>query len=101
MTCITGGEKSTFPAPGFSWPTGYYRDFWGEAAAARVLGTDTVDGVLTDIIAFVRPDIPAWFRIWVRHSDGVVLRQEMRAEGHLMDQTYADLNGAITVSPPP
>ena len=94
-------EKSTFPAPGFSWPTGYYRDFWGEAAAARVLGTDTVDGVLTDVIAFVRPDIPAWFRVWVRHSDGVVLRQEMRAEGHLMDQTYGDLNGPISVSPPP
>ena len=94
-------DKSSFPAPGFSWPTGYYREFWGAGAAARVIGTDTVDGVPTDMIAFVRPDVPAWFRLWVRQSDGVVLRQEMRAEGHLMDHTYADLNGQITVSPPP
>ena len=26
-------ESSTFPAPGFSWPTGYYRDFWQGAVA--------------------------------------------------------------------
>ncbi len=94
-------EKSTFPPPGFSWPTGYYRDFWQGAAAARLVGTATVDGVATQIITFVRPDVPAWFRIWVRQSDGILLREEMHAEGHLMEHTFADLNGPISIQPPP
>ena len=93
--------KSTFPAPGFSWPTGYYRDFWAGAAAVRILGTDTVDGVPSNIIGFVRPDIPAWFRVWVGTSDGLLRRADMRAEGHIMNQTYAQLNGPITVQTPP
>jgi copper transport protein len=93
-------EKSAFPPPGFSWPTGYYRDFWAGAAAARLVGTETVDGVPCEIITFVRPDVPAWFRIWVSQTAGIVQREEMRAEGHLMDHTFADLNGPITVQPP-
>ena len=93
-------QASTFPAPGFSWPAGYYREFWGAMAAPRLFGEDTVDGTTAQVIAFVRPDVPAWFRLWVRESDGVVLRQEMRAEGHIMDQAYRDLNGPITVKPP-
>ena len=93
--------RSTFPAPGFSWPTGYYRDFWAGATAVRILGTDTVDGVPSEIIGFVRPDIPAWFRVWVGTSDGLVRRADMRADGHIMNQTYAQLNGPVTVQTPP
>ena len=93
-------QASTFPAPGFSWPAGYYREFWGAMAAPRLLREDRVDGTPAQVIAFIRPDVPAWFRLWVRESDGVVLRQEMRAEGHIMDQAYRDLNGPITVEPP-
>ncbi|MGH2982563.1 MAG: CopD family protein [Solirubrobacterales bacterium] len=93
-------QTSTFPPPGFSWPSGYYREFWGAMAAPRIIGTADVDGVPAQVIAFVRPDVPAWFRLWVRESDGVVLRQEMRAEGHIMDQTYSDLNGSLTITPP-
>ncbi len=93
-------ETSPFPPPGFSWPTGYYREFWGAIAAARLLGTETVDGVPTQVIAFVRPDVPAWFRIWVGESDGLVRREDMRADGHLMDHSYPELNGPITVTPP-
>ena len=93
-------EKSSFPAPGFSWPTGFYRDFWHGAVAIRLLGTETVDGVPSDVIAFLRPDVPAWFRIWAGRSDGIVRRAEMRAEGHIMAHTYSDLNGPISVTPP-
>ena len=93
-------ETSPFPPPGFSWPIGYYREFWGAASAARLLGTETVDGVPTQVIAFVRPDVPAWFRIWVGVSDGIVRREDMRAEGHIMDHTYSEVNGPITVTPP-
>jgi copper transport protein len=97
----SGPWTSSPPAPpGFRWPTGYYREFWGAMAAPRLLGTDKIDGVPTEVIVFVRPDVPAWFRVWARQSDGVVLRQEMRAEGHLMDHTFFDLNGPIIVTPP-
>lgn len=94
-------EKFSFPAPGFSWPTGYYRDFWAGAAAARIIGSATMNGVPSLIISFVRPDVPAWFRIWVSKADGIVQREEMRAEGHLMDHTFADLNDPISVQAPP
>lgn len=93
-------EKSVFPPPGFSWPTGYYRDFWQGAVAVRIVGTETVDGVPCQIIMFLRPDVPAWFRIWVGQADGIVKREEMRAEGHLMDHTFAELNGPISIQPP-
>jgi copper transport protein len=93
-------ETSAFPPPGFSWPSGYYREFWGDLAAPRTLGQDTVDGIPAQVIAFVRTDVPAWFRVWVRASDGVVLRQEMRAEGHIMDQAYTELNGPVTITAP-
>ena len=93
-------EKAAFPPPGFSWPSGYYSDFWKGAVAARIVGTDTVDGVPTQILTFLRPDVPAWFRVWVNQSDGIIRREEMRAEGHIMDHTFADLNGPINVEPP-
>lgn len=97
----SGPWASSPPAPpGFSWPAGYYREFWGAMAAPRLLGAETVDGQRTDVIAFLRPDVPAWFRIWVRRSDGVMVRMEMRAEGHIMDHTYSELNGPITITPP-
>ena len=97
----SGPWQSSPPAPpGFTWPTGYYREFWGAMAAPRLLGAETVDGVPTQVIAFLRPDVPAWFRIWVGVADGLVRREDMRAEGHIMDHDYSDLNGPITVTPP-
>jgi copper transport protein len=94
-------QASSFGAPGFSWPSGYYRQFWRGAVAVRLVGQETVDGVRSDVITFLRPDVPAWFRMWVGISDGLVRREVMRAEGHLMDHAYADLNGPITVQTPP
>ena len=60
---------------------------------ARVVGTGVVDGVASTIVAFVRPDLPAWFRIWVG-TDGIVRREEMLAEGHLMVHTYSAFDHA-------
>jgi methionine-rich copper-binding protein CopC/putative copper export protein len=84
---------------GYRWPKGYYRDFWQYANAARIIGTDTVDGVPTQIVAFVRPDLPAWFRLWIA-PDGLVHRMEMRAEGHLMDHHYFDFNQPVMIRAP-
>ena len=50
--------------------------------------------------AFLRPDVPAWFRIWVGTSDGLLRREDMRAEGHIMDHDYSELNGPITIQLP-
>jgi hypothetical protein len=85
---------------GFRWPDPYFRDVWEPATAPRIVGTGEVDGVPARIVAFVRPDLPAWFRIWVGISDGRVRREEMRAESHLMDHTYFNLNSAAPVRPP-
>jgi hypothetical protein len=52
------------------------------------------------IITFVRPDIRAWFRVWVSAKDGIIEQEQMRAEGHLMDHTFADLNSPISIKPP-
>jgi hypothetical protein len=93
-------QATTFPAPGFSWPSGYYSDFWEGAAAIRILGTETINGVPSLIVTFVRPDIPAWFRVWVSAKDGIIEQEQMRAEGHLMDHTFADLNSPISIKPP-
>lgn len=95
-------QKTTFPpAAAFSWPSGYYQELWGTPIEATVLGGDIVGGSATDVIAFLRPDVPAWFRLLARRSDGLVVRQDMLAEGHIMTHTYSELNGPVTVVVPP
>ncbi|MGH2698815.1 MAG: copper resistance D family protein [Actinomycetota bacterium] len=100
-----GGEggrwrKSDWPGSPFTWPSNYYRSFWRDATATRALGTEKVEGERVRIVSFLRPDLPAWFRLWVRVSDGVVVRQEMRAEGHIMDDAYSALNAPVDIRPP-
>jgi hypothetical protein len=82
-----------------AWPSPYFRQLWGAATTARVVGTGVVDGVASDVVAFARPDLPAWFRLWV-DRDGLVRREEMLAEGHLMVHTYFDFDDAPTIVAP-
>jgi copper transport protein len=84
----------------FGWPSPYFHEAWANAAAARVVGTDIVDGVPSHIVAFVRPDLPAWFELWVADSDGLVRREEMRAEGHLMEHDYTGFNTPTQIVAP-
>jgi copper transport protein len=91
--------KSEWPGTAFTWPSGYFTAFWGEPVAVRVIGEGAVDGHPSTIIAFLRPDLPAWFRLWVG-DDGLVRRQQMRAEAHLMDHMLTDLNAPIEITPP-
>jgi copper transport protein len=84
----------------FRWPKDYYRSFWSDAAAVRVLGTEKMKGESYRVVSFLRPNLPAWFRLRVRVSDGVVLRQEMRAEGHIMDDAYSALNEPVDIRVP-
>lgn len=84
----------------FRWPAGHYELLWGRPAAVRMLGREEVDGVESIVVAFVRPDLPAWFRLWVGVSDGLVRREEMFAEGHLMEHVYRDFNQGVDIAPP-
>jgi hypothetical protein len=97
-----GGAWTSLDWPGspFTWPGSYYRDFWADAAAVRIVGEETVDGARSHIVAFVRPELPAWFRIWVGVDDGLVRRMEMRAEGHLMEHDYRRLDEPVSIEPP-
>jgi hypothetical protein len=93
-------RKFSWGGSPFQWPKDYYRSFWRDPAAARVLGTESIKGERYRIVSFLRPDLPAWFRLWVGASDGVVVRQEMRAEGHIMDDRYSEFNGPLEIKPP-
>jgi hypothetical protein len=84
----------------FGWPSPYFRQAWADATAARVIGADIIDGVPSHIVAFVRPDLPAWFELWVGDADGRVRREEMRAEGHLMQHDYAGFDTPTQIAPP-
>jgi copper transport protein len=84
----------------FGWPSPYFRQAWANATAVRVVGADVVDGIPSHIVAFVRPDLPAWFELWIGDADGLVRREEMRAEGHLMQHDYAGFNAATPIDPP-
>lgn len=85
---------------GFTWPKNYYREFWRLGAAARLLGVERVGGIPSNILAFVRPELPAWFRVWVGVPDGLVRRQEMLAQGHIMEHTYSGLNEPLDLRSP-
>ena len=92
--------EAPWPGLPYTWPKGYYRTFWGDAAAVSLLGTEMVDGVPSRVVAFAVPRLPAWLRLWVGVDDGLVRRQEMRTRGHLMDDTYRDLDAASPIRPP-
>ncbi|MGH7322980.1 MAG: copper resistance D family protein, partial [Candidatus Rokuibacteriota bacterium] len=89
-----------WPRPGFTWPKNYYREFWRQAAAAHLLGVERVGGIPSNVLAFVRPELPAWFRLWVGVPDGLVHRQEMLAQGHIMEHAYIGLNEPLDLRAP-
>lgn len=93
-------RQGKWPGEAFRWPRSHYRAFWAEPAAVRVLGEEVVDGVPSRIVGFVRPRLAAWFKVWIGIPDGLVRREEMLAEGHLMHRLYGQLNGGIVITPP-
>lgn len=93
-------KQGEWPGEGFQWPRSHYRAFWAEPAAVRVLGEEVVDGVPSRIVGFVRPRLSAWFKVWVGIPDGLVRREEMLAEGHLMYRLYEQLNAPVVITPP-
>ena len=85
---------------GFTWPRGFYADFWTPATAARTLGPANLRGTPTHIIAFAATTTDAWFRLWIGDRDGLVHRMEMRARSHTMNQDYSDFNQPLSIVAP-
>lgn len=71
------------------------------AVAPSVIGRASIDGLLTTIVSFATDstDNPIWFRLWV-DTGGLVYRAEMRAQNHVMDLRYFDLDSPLSITPP-
>ena len=67
----------------------------------RVVGSGRVDGRAAAILAFFGDSAgtPVWFRLWVAEG-GLVLKAQMRAQGHFMDQRYGDFDVPIVITAP-
>ncbi len=89
-----GGTKYSVPSFIWDYVPSQLLDF-------RVVGEDRLDGRPTRILSFFGPELtaPIWFRLWVG-SDGIVLRAQMRAQGHFMDQRYYGFNAPAQIEPP-
>ena len=83
----------------FSWPVGFYEEFFVDSTAVRVIGTDTIAGTPTTVLAFTQTAYPAWYRLWIDDQDRI-RRLEMLADGHFMDQYFQALNEPVDVRPP-
>jgi copper transport protein len=79
----------------------YIWDSFEPFVGARIVGQDRIGGDPITIIAFFGGDeqLPAWFRLWI-DPDGLVLRAEMDAPGHFMDQRYYDFGARLRIEPP-
>jgi hypothetical protein len=85
--------------PAFAWDRQNPSDV---IVAAHLVGTDIVDGVDTQILAFFEQlgsNYPFWFRLWT-DDNGLVRRAEMRGQGHFMDERYTDFDAPLSIRPP-
>ncbi|MGH7426042.1 MAG: copper resistance protein CopC [Candidatus Methylomirabilales bacterium] len=80
--------------PAFIWDS-------SKVTASRILGTDQVDGLETEVLSFFGPvgGTPIWLRLWV-DPEGLVRQAEMRAQGHFMDHRYYDFDAPLSIEPP-
>ncbi|HEX7268597.1 MAG TPA: hypothetical protein VF256_14375, partial [Streptosporangiaceae bacterium] len=89
---------SLAPVPYFVW------DPFRPLVDARILGTRTVSGVpVTVVSAFgghgSEPD-SVWFTLWVDQKTGRVLRSQMWAPDHFMDDHYHAFNRPAGIPTP-
>jgi len=70
---------------------------WDHAGLARIVGRRP--GGLTELVAFARQPVPAWFRLDVDPA-GHVIRAQMIAASHFMFHTYDSFNKPLSITPP-
>lgn len=90
-----------WPGNGFRWPGAFYRSFFTDVQTVRVVGEETIAGRPATVVTFVQPTYPAWYRAWVDRNTDRLLRLEMRASRHVMDQDYGPYEVPLEVEPPP
>jgi len=85
----------SIPVPSFIWD--YFKPF----VDPRIVGDDRVDGLRTTVVSFAggQKGTPIWFRLWI-DPQGLVLRAQMRAPGHFMDDHYYDFDAPFSISAP-
>ncbi|HEY7174440.1 MAG TPA: hypothetical protein VH442_05945, partial [Micromonosporaceae bacterium] len=72
---------------------------------ARIVGSSRIGGVPVQLVSFfgghgADPE-PVWFTLWIDQSSGLVLRSQMWAPGHFMDDRYASFNQPVQIPRPP
>lgn len=69
--------------------------------APRVVGRETIRSEEVTMVSFFIElnRSPIWYRLWVAEG-GLVLRAEMRAQGHFMDHDYSAFDEPLEVEPP-
>lgn len=86
------------PVPYFGWNP--FKPF----AAVTVVGADEVDHVPVTLVSLFGghgddPE-PVWFTLWIDPASGRVLRSQMWAPGHFMDDRYSGFNEPVTIPRP-
>lgn len=82
------GKWEGSPFPGLRVPN----YMWDGAGNARLLGPTTLS-------VYDREPIPAWFRLFV-DARGRVLRADMLAPSHFMEQRFSAFNAPLSIVPP-
>jgi hypothetical protein len=88
------GHWEQTPFPGLRLPDVL---MWSQAKHPRILGRAA--GGVTELAAFGRKPVPAWFRLEVAPS-GRVLEAEMIAESHFMTHRYSRFDAPLSIKPP-
>ncbi|MFT4041454.1 MAG: hypothetical protein QM692_24940 [Thermomicrobiales bacterium] len=84
---------------------------WGEEYAGAThfasIGTEEVDGVSTQIISFVVPEVlepqrqtAAWYTWWIDPATGHILREAMVSRSHYMLNHFSDYDVPLNLTPP-
>ena len=84
---------------------------WGEeyagATGFTILGEEIVDGVGTQIVSFVVPEVveprrqsAAWYIWWIDSATGNIVEEAMVSRVHYMHNTFSDFNDPLILTPP-
>jgi hypothetical protein len=72
---------------------------------ARTIGSASIHGTRVWLVSFfgghgADPE-PVWFTLWIDESSGHVLRSQMWAPGHFMDDRYGSFDQPVQIPRPP
>ena len=93
-------EASGLPVAGFAERA----DVYSGATGIQPAGTETIDGVETQVISFYLPQkggqAEAWFVWWIEPESGNIVRMAMIAQMHFMIWDFYDIGAPVEIVPP-